>query len=53
MKEIHKRNRNPKYKAKYKVINWREYEYSLKTEEMDSEFKPDFSISQKYLFNPI
>ena len=29
MKELHKRSRNPKYKKKYKVINWKEYEQSL------------------------
>ena len=30
MKELHKRSRHPKYKPKYKVINWREYEPSLR-----------------------
>ena len=30
MKEAHKRNRNPKYKQKYRVINWSEYEQSLR-----------------------
>ena len=30
MKESHKRSRNPAYKQKYRVINWREYEYSLR-----------------------
>ena len=30
MKELHKKSRNPKYKPKYKVINWREYEPSLR-----------------------
>ena len=30
MKELHKRNRNPKYKKKYKVTNWKEYESSLR-----------------------
>ena len=29
MKELHKRSRNPKYKKKYRVINWKEYEQSL------------------------
>ena len=29
MKELHKRGRNPKYKKKYKVTNWKEYEESL------------------------
>ncbi len=29
MKELHKRSRNPKYKKKYKVTNWKEYEQSL------------------------
>ena len=29
MKEIHKRSRNPKYKKKYKVTNWKKYEQSL------------------------
>jgi hypothetical protein len=31
MKELHKRNRNPKYKKKYKVTNWKEYESSLRS----------------------
>ena len=30
MKEQHKRSRNPKYKKKYKVTNWKEYERSLR-----------------------
>ena len=30
MKELHKRSRNPKYKKKYKVTNWKEYEQGLK-----------------------
>ena len=30
MKELHKRNRNPKFKKKYKVTNWKEYESSLR-----------------------
>ena len=30
MKELHKRSRNPKYKKKYKVTNWKEYETSLR-----------------------
>ena len=29
MKELHKRSRNPKFKKKYKVNNWNEYEQSL------------------------
>ena len=29
MKELHKRSRNPTYKKKYKVTNWKEYEQSL------------------------
>ena len=29
MKELHKRSRNPKFKKKYKVTNWKEYEQSL------------------------
>ena len=29
MKELHKRSRNPKYKKKYKVTNWKKYEQSL------------------------
>ena len=29
MKELHKRSRNPKYKKKYRVTNWKEYEQSL------------------------
>ena len=29
MKELHKRSRNQKYKKKYKVTNWKEYEQSL------------------------
>ena len=29
MKELHKRSRNPNYKKKYKVTNWKEYEQSL------------------------
>ena len=29
MKELHKRIRNPKFKKKYKVTNWKEYEQSL------------------------
>ena len=29
MKELHKGSRNPKYKKKYKVNNWKEYEQSL------------------------
>ena len=29
MKELHKRCSNPKYKKKYKVSNWKEYEQSL------------------------
>jgi len=30
VKEAHKRNRNPKYKRKYRVTNWPEYDRSLK-----------------------
>ena len=30
MKEAHKRNRSPKYKPKYRVINWHQYEQSLR-----------------------
>ena len=30
MKELHKRSRNPKYKKKYKVTNWKEYDTSLR-----------------------
>ncbi len=30
MTEPHKRNRHPKYKAAYRVKNWREYEQSLR-----------------------
>ena len=30
MKESHKRSRNPKYKPKYKVKNWSQYEQSLR-----------------------
>ena len=30
MKEAHKRSRNPKYKQKYRVTNWPEYERSLR-----------------------
>ena len=30
MKELHKRSRNAKYKKKYKVTNWKEYETSLR-----------------------
>ena len=30
MTEPHKRNRHPKYKAAYRVNNWREYEQSLR-----------------------
>ena len=30
MKEAHKRNRNPKYKRKYRVTNWPEYDRSLR-----------------------
>ena len=30
MKEAHKRNRNPKYKRKYRVANWPEYDRSLR-----------------------
>ena len=30
MKEAHKRNRNPKYKQKYRVTNWSQYEQSLR-----------------------
>ena len=29
MKESHKRSRNPAYKKKYRVTNWKEYEKSL------------------------
>ena len=29
MKELHQRSRNPKFKKKYKVTNWKEYEQSL------------------------
>ena len=29
MKELHKRSRNPKFKKKYKVTNWKEYEQFL------------------------
>ena len=29
MKELHKRSRHPKFKKKYKVTNWKEYEQSL------------------------
>ena len=29
MKELHKRSRNPKYKKKYRITNWKEYEQSL------------------------
>jgi len=29
MKELHKRSRKPKYKKKYKVTTWKEYEQSL------------------------
>ena len=29
MKELHKRSRNTKFKKKYKVTNWKEYEQSL------------------------
>ena len=29
MKELHKRSRNPKFKKKYRVTNWKEYEQSL------------------------
>ena len=29
MKELHKRSPNPKYKKKYRVTNWKEYEQSL------------------------
>ncbi|MBM75289.1 MAG: hypothetical protein CMK59_07795, partial [Proteobacteria bacterium] len=28
-KELHKRSRHPKFKKKYKVTNWKEYEQSL------------------------
>ena len=28
-KELHKRSRNPKYKKKYRVTNWKKYEQSL------------------------
>ena len=30
MKESHKRNRNPAYKKKYRVTNWKAYEKSLR-----------------------
>ena len=30
MKEAHKRNRNPKYKQRYRVTNWPEYDRSLR-----------------------
>ena len=30
MKESHKRNRNPAYKKKYRVTNWKEYDKSLR-----------------------
>ena len=30
MKESHKRTRNPKYKPKYRVKNWKQYEQSLR-----------------------
>ena len=30
MKEAHKRNRNPKYKRKYWVTNWPEYDKALR-----------------------
>ena len=30
MKESHKRSRNPKYKPKYRVTNWNEYEQSIR-----------------------
>ena len=30
MKELHKRNRNPAYKRKYRGTNWKEYEKSLR-----------------------
>jgi hypothetical protein len=30
VKEAHKRNRNPKYKQKYRVTNWPEYDRSLR-----------------------
>ena len=30
MKELHKRSRNPKFKKKYRVTNWKEYESSLR-----------------------
>ena len=30
MKESHKRSRNPKYKPKYRVKNWNQYEESLR-----------------------
>ena len=30
MKESHKRSRNPKYKPKYRVKNWNQYEQSLR-----------------------
>jgi len=30
MKEAHKRNRNPKYKKKYRVTNWPEYDRALR-----------------------
>ena len=30
MKEYHKRSRNPVYKKKYRVTNWKEYEKSLR-----------------------
>ena len=30
MKELHKKSRNPKYKPKYRVTNWAQYEQSLR-----------------------
>ena len=30
MREAHKRNRNPKYKTKYRVINWSQYDKALR-----------------------
>ena len=30
VKEAHKRNRNPKYKQRYRVTNWPEYDRSLR-----------------------
>jgi hypothetical protein len=32
IRKLHKQSRKPKYKKKYKVINWKEYEQSYAIE---------------------